>query len=565
MTLQQDVDILNLEIQNREPFLTVAGTGFDGDPNLGPSVLNNAPPGSWYQRGNLAFYRKRSSGASSWVVTDHPQLNTFDALTFPVDYNDGTAIDPPVGLLFQTQAEIDDFLTTNGVTNFKHLKAAFDSIPPFYNFDVIFSCAGSIHRPTGVTAEDISWDLTGKVSLNNARIFIDGPVPSTWPAISGLSALSVTGTTAGPLPSITVSGTPFAGLDLRGRYLVTAEGQVLICYENDDSTLGVLTDPSPAPTAVTVCDFVGAYFRNSLTDLAGSALNNITMRMGDFVQLRRVTGDAWGAASNATVFDFRGQYDTAAPCENILMNMAAYFEVLAVTSPNVQFGIQTRPNEPGGSLNINGMVYRPPPLANDNNNFIATFTGDNGVSATFGAGPGWYLAGSRLGLTIRGGGVGSFNNVFDELGQAAVSGSGNGLIQVREAGNLRVFNFGGKDHEYRGFRVLNPADVGAIVFKDGATIDNGTPSVIMSDMTMPCVRIEDASVERQGFIDGGGNTDVGVEIIGPGARVVLDADVDVTGTNGDVRLPDGTILTYAQLEAETIVFLDTLTTISKLT
>ena len=51
-----------------------------------------------------------------------------------------------------------------------------------------------------------------------------------------------------------------------------------------------------------------------------------------------------------------------------------------------------------------------------------------------------------------------------------------------------------------------------------------------------------------GWINGGGNTDVGVQIDGPGARIKFSTPTNVTGTLGDVRM-GGTILSYATILA----------------
>ena len=70
-----------------------------------------------------------------WVPSSSAtNLTTFEALTFPVDYNDPTAVDPPTSMVFTRQAEITAFLAGAGTSNFKHLQAAWNrtapSLPP---------------------------------------------------------------------------------------------------------------------------------------------------------------------------------------------------------------------------------------------------------------------------------------------------------------------------------------------------------------------------------------------------------------------------------------------------
>jgi hypothetical protein len=72
-------DFVNLELPRRRPLLTVAITGYDGDPNDGgaPDILKNAPVGSWYlQETPVTIYEKLTAGTATWTipgaVSDHP-------------------------------------------------------------------------------------------------------------------------------------------------------------------------------------------------------------------------------------------------------------------------------------------------------------------------------------------------------------------------------------------------------------------------------------------------------------------------------------------------------------
>jgi hypothetical protein len=71
-----------------------------------------------------------------------------------------------------------------------------------------------------------------------------------------------------------------------------------------------------------------------------------------------------------------------------------------------------------------------------------------------------------------------------------------------------------------------------------------------ANISGPCVKFYSNNALNflldPGFIDGGGNGDVGIEIAGSGNNVVIPAASDVTGANGDVRVGTA-IISYSEI------------------
>jgi hypothetical protein len=107
----------------------------------------------------------------------------------------------------------------------------------------------------------------------------------------------------------------------------------------------------------------------------------------------------------------------------------------------------------------------------------------------------------------------------------------------------------GIDNEFR----EGKAGVPSIFFERGATTRNIFQRPLFKNNLDACVRIGpqgnlnlSANGATDGYKDGGGNSDVGIDIVGPGAIVSLNTGTNVTGTAGDVRL-GGVVQTYASI------------------
>lgn len=108
-------DFLQLELPRRSALLTLGITGYDGDPNDGgaPSIIQNAPFGTWFREETLArWWRKTETVWEQQNVGGGPTgpqtipevgIATQEDMTWTVDYATGTS--PPDGTVVTTQAE----------------------------------------------------------------------------------------------------------------------------------------------------------------------------------------------------------------------------------------------------------------------------------------------------------------------------------------------------------------------------------------------------------------------------------------------------------------------------
>lgn len=183
----------NAEIFRRSVFLTTTRASYDGDPNDGaaPSILQNAPVGTWYLRDTpQTMYRKRTAGATGWTNEDTlgggggGVPTATEELTFTLDSGGGS--DPAPGTdRFTTQAEITShgsFATMAGIT----------SVLPFRfgGFDIIIEMDGT-HTDDGKWLGDLSvlqFETPEDGDINN------GPPKLIIRSENGLTQESGTGT-----------------------------------------------------------------------------------------------------------------------------------------------------------------------------------------------------------------------------------------------------------------------------------------------------------------------------------------------------------------------------------
>jgi hypothetical protein len=137
------------------------------------------------------------------------------------------------------------------------------------------------------------------------------------------------------------------------------------------------------------------------------------------------------------------------------------------------------------------------------------------------------------------------NNVFDHAGRSNAQG-----IRLTDGATTYV----------QDFATAHPTEVrnanNGVYVATGTWQDQPLQGVIITNASGPAVVVTGplASINFQtntpiGFKDGGGNADVGIEFQGLGGIVTLNTATDVTGANGDVRMADGGILSYATIAA----------------
>jgi len=536
---------VNIELPRRRPLLTVAIAGYDDDPNhpSAPTILKNAPVGTWYLRETpLQMYEKLTAGTDTWSEAGAGggggNVVTEEDLAYPVDYTDGTAVDPPAGTIFTTQQDIDDFLAANGTSNFKHPDRAYRSLPPFPIHTVDFNIAGGVIRPSGDSENGSnSWRFSGKVVIGDGRLNFNGVSSSSYIAVVGSSGspLSVNSFDAGSTgnPSLTFLGTPFAGLNLRGRFAILDTGLVTQIHDHDDSTLYVCNQITGTPTTCWV-GRPSTIFRNSTDDVnpfTSSPIFADSDAFAGIITFNDIAVEGFGA---------NGIHFSAGNMSNFGLNRSVVDDLTVYQD----FAINPngRPFQSGttGQFLMNGCAYAAP-FGVPGNDALFSFQGNKNLRIILLA----CYFGESSSATIRDvSGVLIRNTVFDECGNVDVAACD---------GNFMHLN--GKYNEMRGDTSLRldrstfPNSLSGI-----GTVDN---CIVFRDMTGPGLTLFDQSrVDLSGvtvgLVDGGGNADVGIELAGRHSSLKLDSATDVTGTNGDVRMADS-IVSYTDLETDEYV------------
>jgi hypothetical protein len=191
--------------------------GYDADPNLGgaPSILQNAPVGTFYWEETAAKFWRKKGGPGEWSeeggggggggVTQYateiallaaapaagtigyaqdsgrywfrgptawaPKANLtvqIGALAFPIDYATGT--DPVAGTVFCRQADIDAYLLTKGITYFKTIIGCFRCLPDIVTTYCYFYLQPGVHRPLPITDQYQFGSAFPFFPVNNALI-----------------------------------------------------------------------------------------------------------------------------------------------------------------------------------------------------------------------------------------------------------------------------------------------------------------------------------------------------------------------------------------------------------
>jgi hypothetical protein len=460
-------------------------------------------------------------------------LVTMEALTFPVDYNDVTAVDPTAGLVFNRQAEIDSFLLAAGTSNFKHLNAVFESIPMIIQHNVTVNLAAGVHRPRAVEPSGAAWAIPYKqfTSKDNsyALLTISGSAPSTWiPVDPALVGLAITGMSAPNSldPWIDVAGTPFTGFNLKGVFAVLDTGQTCVIHKHTNSRLYLTRDTNPTPSSIVKIARPATVYRNSLDDLT-----TLHPYFGSSLFSPGIASTGWPQVQNVVMH----------PCSAYNFSfLGGWFSFLRSIYDQRFPGIPGYGNCLGGAINSSFWI--------DDSSIFAVGYGGVSIRGTDGYA---YISSSY----INGAGTGAYagDGSMISLGGGVVFEACYEGISIEAAVFLaEQFDTTLKLHEVR-----NSTYSGLSLYGHSRTRVDYQAAVKFVDHAVPAIRIfsgstltqTGVSVTGNGLVDGGGNTDVGIEMTGPNASAVLDSINNVAGALGAVRMSDGEIWSWLDLKA----------------
>lgn len=460
-------------------------------------------------------------------------------ITFSVDYNDVTAVYLPADSSFTTQAEVDAYLASQGTTNVRDIETAYNALALVIpeTVTITMNVAAGIQRPSG-TGKVASWNFAAKIQLG--QVVINGVAPSLWNVVSALSALDITAvsTNAGSASgggSIQTSGTPFTGLDLRGHYVRLTTGQTTVISANTNDTIFTIADLSPAPgVGVDTFDIVepATEFRNSIDDVARA--NNRAVSID-------LPAGAGGSPFNMIWNNIKctgGSVGGGAFFVQVTQNPAVQYNFV---QQDVMNALPAALKDGGGwryfdgTFAINeGAVRAIGVTSFDEHLFVdGSAVNSNAATSYFGGGD------TADGIEVQNGAV------LRLLGVLVDESS----VQCR-GGTVTMESFGG--FFYEGTIQNTPGSNPALLW-DNAKLFSTTlgQEYRIIGCTGPGVRIVNRSTLGQNvdFIDGGGNTDVGVEVGISHNLVELSGVTNVTGTVGDTRIA-GVITAYGALPTQ---------------
>jgi len=474
-------------------------------------------------------------------------LTTIEDLVIPIDYDDvggGSVGDPPIGSVFRIQDDIDNMLSNNGWTAFKHLAAAYEALPYYIAHNITFNLATGVHRPRA-TDTTAAWPLTSKQCVGG-NFTINGSPPSAWdlvdPSLEDLSISSMQ--VASGNPYVSFAGTPFLGLNLKGWFAVFNTGQVTTIHDHDDSTLYVNKVLSPVPTTVSIMT-PSTILKNSLDDITKVATNyvldiNPLSRdynfVGSIFNVNYLTLVNYGAYS--AIIGTEGSHIWT----NILVNREIDAPIAnggsyAASNTYVLFMSDCSHRAIGADTDSVISVYK---------SNIASLSGCYGIRGQDGV--------NFYDVEIGGMGNCVFENVGNAIGEA-IDWSCVVLQDVKEF-EFNEYNEGKRNEIRSGSNGIS----GLRIERSRLRGFFGS-RVIFKNIPGPCVRIwSDTHIEvtgtvigsgnLAGFVDGGGNLDVGIQFEGGHSSCKLESGTDVTGSNGDVKLFGGEVVSYTTIETD---------------
>ncbi|HSC25627.1 MAG TPA: hypothetical protein VLD67_00045, partial [Vicinamibacterales bacterium] len=459
--------------------------------------------------------------------------STSEDFSIPVDYVNAQSIDPPAGRVLASSDDVAAALGT--APAFKHVEKVYNALPREIGHNVTINLAAGIHRPHSVPNVSFrSWTMDSKHVLPGATLAFQGVAPSLYTPRPGLTfPLAVTGSQlASGDPWMDFAGTPFTGLNLRGSFAVLNTGQTVTIHDHTNSRLFVLEALSPAPTSVTLIGRPGTVLRNSLTDtirFKGSALHHDPLDPLGTIQWLDVMLDPFGANSNCWT---GGGFTWLVRC---ILDQDSALDNIPLIVPD------------GNGWNFTSCFLQSTSFINRQ---VAGGADLLLVTQDFSNLQHCYMENSEDAIEVRGvGGLTVFNSVFNSVGRN--TGPAAGSVRVISSVVLDLLDLPtlGKNIEFRNGK----ASVPSIVLKRGGHSRDSFQTAIFKGNAAACVSIQGgghldlSNSGSLGYKDGGGNLDVGIHIVGPGATANLNTGTNVTGAGGDVKIGGAAAIAYAAI------------------
>jgi len=481
-------------------------------------------------------YLVTSGGDYAFKVAPVPQATT-GTIAVTVDYNDVNAVAIPAGTKATNQTEFDALL--GGETNFKYIQQVWDALPANLDHATVITMAAGDHF---IESGSTGFQFTDKnINVGFFQAMILGPgIQSYDQIVAPLTVL--THTTGGRDPKVTVSGTPFNGLDLRGFHMVGNGGQFSVIVEHTDDTLYLAKAISPGFTNGVSTFFVGRPATRLIASPdgvadAGSGFKFQCGFRGSFI-FQDMSYSGFGRDmfvdlnSEVDAFFWRGSidhryvfdtYSKAANGRGIQCNLSGAimrgFDFSIVNTSASGAGFDQPWLSFGGTMNSNqGYV-----------GYSSSYCGASGG--------------------------GSF--ICTDTRIDGNQGGGFASVLIESTASFQTDNFGSN----RPTEIWNPAaSIPALEFNDGRHGRNFNQRLRCAGVTgAPAVRLKTAStwvtndatnvLQLEASPTGPANTDVGLEIPNgdPGTICQMKTGNTLTGTVGDVRF-EGVVDTWANYE-----------------
>ena len=487
-----------------------------------------------------------ADGYAEWEEPAFSDANV-EPLTFYVDYNDGTAIDGvPKRKKFHTQRQIARYLEANSTTAFKNLQDVLDSLPDKIDFDVTINVAGGLQRPIASAIQGSFNGYTIELGGGEGDINIIGS--DAVDVIDGYSGIVIDSHQVDSddpwLDFSTTNANIFGAYDLRGWQVNISTGQRAVIHKNTADRVFITRVISPAITdSVDTVSIVKpqTLFRNSVSD------TNIEYSTHFKINGRGKNGGRV-FFSNITFEQFGISFTTGFSINNA--NVRADDCVFDFLTPVEEFGFANTNGIVASTIDSNILMFGCALKSSQNQTFAGADEVMNLDSDSLGSFLYSVVAGYSDGFISKNSSLFRFrNSVIDGPTTSAPS------IFIDDASlSIESSLTSGKKNEIR------QANNIGISFKNNARIANFTGTVfeqgtIFTDCSAPLIHLDDnASVDipTQDF-SGSGNTDVAIEMAGTNGNISFPSSLSLTGTAGDIRLQDGTIISYSDFTTADIV------------